>query len=68
MLSFKKFPLTWYFLPLTYGGKLAIKLKMHREFKDTIPPRLKKVPFPLYNGASGTKTRISLGKRPKRIT
>jgi len=66
--GFTKLPLTRYFLPLTNRGKLAIKLKIHRELKDTLPPGMKKALFPLYNWVSRTKARISLGKRPKRIT
>jgi hypothetical protein len=66
--GFKKFPLTRYFLPLTYRGKLAIKLKMHRELKDTLPPSMKKALFPLYNWASRTRMRIKTRARPKRIT
>ncbi len=66
--GFTKLPLTRYFLPLTNRGKLAIKLKMHRELKDTLPPGMKKALFPFYNWVSRTRARIGLGKRPKRIT
>jgi len=66
--GFKKLLLTRYFLPLTNKGKLAIKLKVHRELKDTLPPSMKKALFPLYNWASRTRMGIKTMSRPKRIT
>jgi hypothetical protein len=58
--GFIKFSLTRYFLPLTSKGKLAIKLKLNKELKDSLPPSMKKALFPLYNWASRTRARIRL--------
>lgn len=66
--GFKKLLLTRYFLPLTNKGKLAIKLKIHRELKDTLPQSMKKALFPLYNWISRTRIRIKTRTGPKRIT
>lgn len=65
--GFGKLLLTRYFLPLTNKGKLATRLKIHRELKDTLPPSMKKALFPLYNWTSRTKMRIrSRSKRTKK--
>jgi hypothetical protein len=58
--GFKKVLLARYFLPLTSKGKLAIKLKLNRELKDSLPPSMKKALFPLYNWVSRTRARIRL--------
>ena len=34
--GFVKFPITRYYVPLTRKGKLAIRLGLHREFKDAL--------------------------------
>jgi Acetyltransferase (GNAT) family len=66
--GFTKLSLTRYFLPLSAKGRLAIRLRIHRELKDTLPPSIKKLLFPVYSWASRTKTRIKLKPRPKQIT
>lgn len=58
--GFTKLQLTRYFLPLTAKGKLIIKLKLHREIRDTLPPSMKKALFPLYNWVSRTRARVRL--------
>jgi len=66
--GFTKLSLTRYFLPLSAKGRLAIRLRIHRELKDTLPPSIKKLLFPVYSWASRTKTRIKLKPRPKQTT
>lgn len=58
--GFTKLLLTRYFLPLTPKGKLAMKLKLNRELKDSLPPSVKKALFPLYNWVSRTRARVKL--------
>jgi hypothetical protein len=66
--GFTKYPLTRYYVPLTRKGDLAIKLGLHRRTEDVLPASIKYRIIPVYNWVSRTKMRISLGKRPKRIT
>lgn len=56
--GFVKFPLSRYFVVLTKKGKLAIKLGMHREMKDTLPESIKYPLIPIYNWLSRTKLKI----------
>jgi len=58
--GFTKLLLTRYFLPLTSKGKLAIKLKLNRELKDSLPPSMKRALIPLYNWVSRTRARVKL--------
>jgi len=50
--SFSKFPIVRYYIPITWKGKLAVKLGLHREIKDVVPERLKHWLIPLYNWSS----------------
>ncbi len=61
--GFTKFQLTRFFIPLTRKGKLAIKLGLHKEIKDTIPQTIKRPLFPIYNWVSRTRMRIKLRLR-----
>jgi len=56
--GFRKLLLNRYYLPLTGKGKLAIKLKLNRELKDTLPQSAKTALFPLYNWISRMRARI----------
>ena len=58
--SFQKFPLNRYYLPITNKGKVAMKLGLHRELKDTIPQAMKSRLFPFYNWVSRTKMQAKL--------
>jgi hypothetical protein len=58
--SFARFPLTRYYVPLTRKGRIAVKLGLHRELKDTLPPAIKSKLFPAYNWVSRTKMRMKL--------
>jgi len=58
--GFAKFQLTRYFMPLTGKGRFAIRLRLNRELKDSLPPSVKKALFPLYNWVSRTRARVRL--------
>jgi len=53
-----RFSLTRYFIVLTGKGRLAARLGLHREMKDSLPMWLKRPLFPIYNWVSRTKMRI----------
>lgn len=58
--GFSKFTLTRYYIPLTRKGRLAIKLRVHQEMKDALPPSMKYPLIPLANWVDRTKTRTLL--------
>jgi hypothetical protein len=58
--SFARFPLTRYYVPVTNKGRIAVKLGLHRELKDTLPNAIKSRLFPSYNWVSRTKMRVKL--------
>jgi len=58
--GFSEFPITRYYIPLTKKGKLATKLKLHREIKDVLPPSIKYPLIPLYNWLSRTKKMLEI--------
>lgn len=58
--GFQKLTLTRYYIPLTRKGRMAIKLKLHREVKDVLPQSMKKPLFPIYNWISRTRMKIRL--------
>jgi len=62
-----QFPLTRYYILLTRKGKIAAKLGLHRELKDTLPPSVKAPLFPIYNWVSRNKMRIKLLKRKRSL-
>lgn len=64
--GFAQFQLTRYYIPLTKKGKIATKLKLHREIKDALPQSVKYPLIPIYNWVSRTKAKFS--PKPKRLT
>jgi hypothetical protein len=62
--GFIKSPITRYYIPITAKGRLAIKLGLHRELKDSLPEPLKYSFIPLLNWASRNKARL----KPSKIT
>jgi hypothetical protein len=56
--GFTKFPITRYYVPITGKGRLAIKLGLHRELKDSLPQSIKSGLIPVLNWASRTKMRL----------
>ncbi|MGD0202912.1 MAG: GNAT family N-acetyltransferase [Candidatus Bathyarchaeia archaeon] len=59
--GFVKFPITRYYVPITWKGKVAIRLGLHREFKDALPQPLKGPLIPVFNWASRNKMRFKHG-------
>jgi len=53
-----KFQLNRYFIPLTQKGKIAIKLGLHRDLKDSLPEPMKQALLPIYNWVSRTVAKI----------
>ena len=61
--GFTKYQLTRYFIPLTRKGKLAIRLGLQRDMKDSLPQAIKYPLIPVYNWVSRAKVRL----RSKRV-
>jgi hypothetical protein len=66
--GFTKLQLARYFIPLTGKGRLAIKLRLNRELKDTLPPSMKHALFPLYNRMSKTRAKLKLALKRTKAT
>ncbi len=64
--GFVQFPLTRYYIPLTRKGKIAIKLGLHRDPKDSLPRAIKYQLFEFYNWISRTRIKIKLRLGQKR--
>jgi hypothetical protein len=58
--GFSKFLITRYYAPLTARGKVAIRLGLHRDFKDALPPSLKYSLIPVFNWISRNRMRLKL--------
>lgn len=56
--GFAKFPVNRYYVPITRKGRIAVKMGLHREAKDTLPEPLKTALIPVYNWISRNKTRF----------
>lgn len=56
--GFTKILLNRYHVPLTDRGRIAIKLGLHKEMKDSLPQALKTPLFPFYNWISRNKARL----------
>jgi hypothetical protein len=63
--NFTKFPITRYYVPLTWKGQIAIKLNLHRDLKDTLPMWIKKPLFPVFSWVSRTKMKVRLMRHPR---
>jgi len=53
--GFVRFAVTRYHIALTTRGKVATKLGLHREFKDTLPKRIRYALIPIYNWVNRTR-------------
>jgi hypothetical protein len=58
--GFEKLALTRYYVPLTGKGKIAMKLGLQKDVKDSLPQSIKYPLIPIYNWISRTKMRIKL--------
>jgi len=61
--GFVKFPITRYYIPLTGRGRLAVRLGLHRELKDSLPQFLKGPLIPATNWVSRTKVKVKMRLR-----
>jgi hypothetical protein len=59
--GFTKLSLPRYYIPLTRQGRIAVRIGLHKEFKDSLPEALKSPLFPVFNWVSRTKQRVRLG-------
>ena len=55
--GFAEFQLTRFYIPLTTKGMLAIKLRLHRQIKDSLPRIVRYRLIPIFNWASRTKVK-----------
>jgi len=58
--GFTKFPIARYYIPITRTGRIAIRLGLHRDFKDALPQSIKYPLIPVINWVSRNKVRIKL--------
>ncbi|HMK94381.1 MAG TPA: hypothetical protein VK536_03170 [Candidatus Limnocylindrales bacterium] len=58
--GFVRFPLTRYYVPLTWKGEVAVRLGLHRELKDALPQWLRYSLIPLTNWVSRNRIRLKL--------
>lgn len=63
--GFTQFQLTRYHVPLTRNGRIATRLGLHQEIKDTLPQSIKRPLFPIFNWTSRTKMKIKLFRMHK---
>jgi hypothetical protein len=61
--NFTKYPITRYYVPLTRKGRIAIRLNLQRDLKDTLPMWIKKPLFPVFSWVSRTKMKVRLIRR-----
>jgi len=63
--GFTRFQLTRYYIPMTRKGKVAMKLGLYKEVKDTLPQPIKHIFIPFYNWLSRNRMKARLYSKPK---
>jgi hypothetical protein len=58
--GFIKFPVTRYYILISWKGRLAAKLGLYRELKDNLPASVKYPLIPVANWISRTKIRVKI--------
>jgi hypothetical protein len=58
--GFIKYSIARYYVPLTGKGRFAIRLGLHKPFKDALPEPLKDPLIPVFNWVSRTKAKLKL--------
>ncbi len=58
--GFFRYDLSRFYIPLTNKGKVAIRLGLHQEVKDTLPQSIKALAIPVFNWVSRNKTKLKL--------
>jgi hypothetical protein len=61
--GFVKVPITRFYVPLTSRGRLAIRLGLHRDFKDSLPDFIKYPLIPTVNLISRSKVKAKMKLR-----
>ncbi len=56
--GFFKFTIARYYVPLTWKGRVIIRLGLHRDFKDALPDPIKYPLIPVLNWVSRNKVRM----------
>jgi hypothetical protein len=56
--GFVRYPLNSYVVQLSGKGKIAVKLGLHKPFKDALPQSIKNPLIPLFNWVSRTKIKL----------
>ncbi len=56
--GFASYPITRFYVPLTWKGRVAVRLGLHRELKDALPQSLKDRLIPVMNWVSRSRTRL----------
>ncbi|MDR0797373.1 MAG: hypothetical protein LBE70_01425 [Nitrososphaerota archaeon] len=56
--GFVRYPLNRYYVMLSKKGEIAVKLGLHKQFKDKMPEVLKPKIIPVYNFISRTKVKL----------
>ncbi|MDR2719263.1 MAG: hypothetical protein LBC03_00440 [Nitrososphaerota archaeon] len=56
--GFVRYPLNRYYVALSKKGKIAVKLGLHKQFKDTIPESVRKEVIQVYNFVSRAKIKL----------
>lgn len=65
--GFTQFALTRYYVPVTGKGKIAIRLGLHKEIKDSLPKAIRYPLFPVYSWFSRTRVQLRLRLKPRQI-
>jgi hypothetical protein len=65
--GFTQFALNRYYVPMTEKGKIAIRLGLQKEIKDSLPRAIKYPLFPVYSWLSRTRMRLRLKLKPRQI-
>lgn len=63
--GFNQFALTRYYVPITGKGKMAIRLGLQKEIKDSLPKAVKYPLFPVYSWFSRNRARVRLKLKQK---
>jgi hypothetical protein len=58
--GFIKFSFPRYYIALTRKGRIAIKLGLHKDLKDSLPNSMKAPLFPVFSWVTRNKQRLSL--------
>lgn len=63
--GFAKFPITRYYVPITWRGKVAVRLGLHRELQDALPQWLKNAIPQALQGPLVTVSKLSEKKKTR---